>query len=203
MIISTNVGLEIWDGLSDQFNHTLLAQNLQDIDSMFVGFDVSHSGGGSVTGTKLPKRLRTSATVPGSGVQGDLVFLTAAVANTYPANIILRYDGSAWRPIMGLEIHSALPTSGNFAGRVIVLSAAAGSFDAWSIVRYDGSAWGLVGGWSAINTGAGSLNIQGLVQTGDVFINNVNRGFILKDRVTGTNYRLFFTNGNLSFEAVI
>jgi hypothetical protein len=193
MIVSPNIGLEIWDGLADQFNHTLLATNLSDIDAYFVGFDNT---------TKLAKRLRTSATVPGSGVQGDLVFLTAAVADTYPANIILRYDGSAWRPVNHLEIHGSIPTSGNFAGRVVILSAASGSFDAWSIIRYDGSTWGLVGGWSAINTGGGALNIQGLVQTKDAFINDANRGFVLKDRVTGLNYRLFFTNGNLSYEAV-
>lgn len=185
-------GLTVWDLNADQFDHDELATNWDIIDSFWTGFD---------TTSKLPKRIHTTATVPVTGTAGDVVMLTADNGG-YRNYTLLRYDGSNWRPANSMEIQPSVPTSGNFAGRVVILSASSGGFDAWNIIRYDGSAWELIGGWRSINNGAGALNIKGVQQTLDAFISDSARGFVLKDRVTGTNYRLYFTNGNLAFEAV-
>lgn len=192
MARTTTGGLFVWDLSTDPYDHTQLAANWDLVQSYWVGFD---------TTTKLAKRLNTSATVPGSGTLGDIVFLTATNGG-FAANTFLKYDGSAYRPVGGIEIQPAVPVSGNFAGRVVILSAADSGFAAWTIIRYNGTTWDIVGGWSAINNGAGALNIKGVQQAFDAFISDSARGLVLKDRTTGTNYRLYFNNGNMAFEAV-
>lgn len=193
MARTTAAGLYVWDLGTDPYVHSQLAANWDLIQTYWVGFD---------TTSKLPRRLHTTATVPGSGTLGDIVFLTAANGG-YAANSFLKYDGSAWRPIGGsIEIQPTVPVAGLFAGRIVMLSAADSGFAAWSVIRYDGAVWDVVGGWGNINNGAGALNIKGLQSSFDAFISDSARGFILKDRTTGTNYRLFFNNGNLQTEAV-
>lgn len=192
MRTSTNIGLTVWDLEADQFSHTTQAANLDLIDSYFVGFN---------TTTKLAKRLHTTATIPGAATAGDTVMLTAA-AGGFPAWTLIRYDGSAWRPVSHMEIQPTVPATGNFAGRVVILSAADSGFDAWSIIRYDGSAWALVGGWATVNTGGGATNIQGLQQTKDTYISNSARGLVQVDRTTGTKYRLYIDGGVLQTEVV-
>lgn len=193
MARSTSGGLFVWDLSTDVYDHTQLASNWDLIQSYWAGFD---------TTSKLPRRLHTTATVPGSGTLGDIIFLTATNGG-FQANTFLKYDGANWRPVGGgLEIQPTVPTSGNFAGRIIILSAAASGFAAWSVVRYNGTTWDIVGGWSSINNGVGALNINGVTSAFDAFISDSSRGFVLKDRTTGTNYRLFFNNGNLQSEAV-
>jgi len=192
MARTTSGGLFVWDLGSDSYNHTQLAANWDLVQTYWTGFD---------TTSHLPRRLHTVSTVPGSGTLGDIVFLTSTNGG-YQANTFLRYDGANWRPIGGVEIQPAVPTSGNFAGRVVILSATDSGFAAWSIIKYNGTTWDLVGGWSAINTGAGSLNILGVQQAFDAYISDSARGFILKDRTSGTNYRLFIDAGILKTEAV-
>ena len=192
-MITTTRGLTIWDLEADPWDHNQLKANWELVESYWTGFDAT---------TKLPKRIHTTATIPGSAVANDVVMLTADVANTYKANTLIRYDGSAWRPVNHLEIHSSVPTAGLFAGRVVILSAAASGFDAWNIIRYDGSTWELVGGWKGINNGAGATNIKGLQIALDSYISDSARGFVIKDRATGSNYRLFISNGNLQHEVV-
>lgn len=189
---STSKGLTVWDLSTDAYSHAQLAANWDLVDSYWTGFD---------TTTKLPKQLRTSATVPGSGTAGDLVMLTGA-SGGFAAWTILRYDGSAWRPVGPLEILAAVPTLGNFPGRLVILSATDSGFAAWSVIRYDGSAWAIVGGFSNINTGAGSLNISGLQTTGDVYYSSSARGPVMVDRVSGAKYRVFMTSGKMETEVV-
>jgi hypothetical protein len=189
---TTSRGLTVWDLEADNFSHTQMGTNWNLINDYWVGFDAT---------TKLPKKLHTSATVPVTGAANEFVMLTAD-AGGYRANTLLRSDGSAWRPVNHMEIQPAVPTLGNFAGRVVILSAASGAFAAWDIIRWDGTAWALVGGWATINNGAGATNIVGVQTAKDVFVNDSARGYVMKDRGTGTNYRLFFLNGNLAYEAV-
>lgn len=115
---------------------------------------------------------------------------------------LVRYDGSAWRPVNQIEIQPTIPSSGNFPGRVVILSATAGGFPAWSIIRFDGSVWGVVGGWANTSTGTSANNISGLSTSGDIYVTDANRGLVLKDRGTGLTYRLYFRNGNLQYETV-
>lgn len=189
---TTNAGLYLWDLGSDLYNHTQLQANFSTIDAYLAGFN---------TTSKFVQHLHTTATIPGSASLGDVVFLTSA-AGGFAANSIIRYDGSAWRPVSAMEILPAVPSSGNFAGRTVMLSVADSGFAAWAIIRYDGSAWDVVGGWGSINNGAGALNIKGLTSAFDAYISDSARGLVLKDRGTGANYRLYFNNGNLQYEVV-
>lgn len=190
---TTNAGLYLWDLGTDLYNHTQLAANLTVIDGYFAGFDPT---------SKFVKHLHTTATIPGSAALGDVVFLTAAVGG-FPSNTIVRYDGSAWRAV-GYEVLAALPSSGNFAGRLVMLSVAdaTNNFPAYSLVRYDGSAWDYLGLWGKINNGSGATNIKGMQTAFDVFVSDSARGHILKDRATGTNYRLYINNGSVGTEVV-
>lgn len=186
MARTTTKGLFVWDLEGDSFNHTQLAANWDLIDSLL---------GAPATS------IQTLAAVPGSGnFAGRLVMLSAANGG-FPAWQVIRYDGSTWRPI-GYEILPAVPTSGNFAGRVVVLSSAASGFNAWDMIKYDGSAWNIVGGFLNINNGAGATNIKGLQSPLDVYISDSARGFVLKDRISGTTYRLLVNNGSLALETV-
>lgn len=190
---TTNAGLYLWDLGTDLYNHTQLAANLAAIDSYFAGFDAT---------SKFVKHIHTAAAIPGSAALGDVIMLTSA-AGGFPANSIIRYDGSAWR-VVGYEILAALPTLGNFAGRLVMLSAAdaTNNFPAYSLVRYDGSAWDYLGLWGKINNGAGATNIKGMQTAFDNFVSDSARGFVLKDRTSGTNYRLYINNGSLGMEVV-
>jgi hypothetical protein len=189
---TTNAGLFLWDLGTDNYNHTQLQSNFSTIDSYLAGFNAT---------SKFVQHLHTTATIPVTAALGDVVFLTAA-AGGFPANTVIRYDGSAWRPVGSVEVQPSVPVSGLFAGRTVILSSAASGFAAWSIIRYDGTAWDVVGGWGAVNNGAAAGNIKGLQQAFDAYISDSARGFVLKDRTTGTNYRLFINNGNLQSEVV-
>lgn len=184
---TTTKGLTVWDLPTDQFNHDQLAGNWDLINSLL--------------GTPATS-FETVAALPGTGNFAGRIVMLSAANGGYPAWTLVRYDGSAWRPVNQLEIQPTVPASGNFAGRVVVLSAANGGFAAWSIIRYDGSTWQLVGGWASVNTGAGALNINGLQTSGDVLISDSSRGYLIKDRSNGQTYRLYFTNGNLAYESV-
>lgn len=187
----TSKGLYAWDFATDSFNHNQLVANWDLIDSYLVGFD---------TTTKLPKRVQTVTTVPGSGTAGDLCMLTATNGGFQPYTL-LKYDGSNWRPV-GYEIVPAVPISGLFAGRIVILSAASGSFNAWDMIRYDGSTWAIVGGLYSISTGGGALNISGLQSNGDVAFASGNRGVVFPDRTTGQKYRVYIDNGGIFTEKV-
>lgn len=193
MARTTAGGLYVWDLNTDPYDHNQLAANWDLVQSYWVGFDAT---------SKLPRRLHTTATVPVGGTLGDIVFLTAANGG-FQANTFLRYDGAAWRNI-GFEIVPALPTSGNYAGRMVLLSAAdaTNNFPAYSLVRYDGAVWDYTGMYLKINNGAGATNIKGVQAAFDTFISDSARGLVLKDRGTGTNYRLYINNGVLGFEVV-
>jgi hypothetical protein len=176
---TTSRGLYVWDLEGDNFNHDQLAANWDLVDSLL----------GSAA-----QSVQVLSAVPGSGnFAGRLVMLSVADSG-FSAWQMIRYDGSAWRPV-GYEILPTVPVSGNFAGRLVVLSATSGSFAAWSVIRYDGSTWDIVGGWQAVNTGGLATNIQGLQTAKDVYINDSARGFVQVDRVTGTKYRRYFSNG--------
>lgn len=187
MARSTSKGLFVFDLGGDNFSHTQAASNLDLIDSYWIGFDST---------TKLPKRLHTTTTVPGSGTAGDVVMLSAADGG-FSAWTLIRYNGSTWRAI-GYEILPTVPSAGNYAGRIVVLSAADSGFQAWDVIRYDGSLWGIVGGWSQVNAGG----VVGLATTKDIYISDSSFGVVMVDRVSGTKYRLFFRNGTLNQEIV-
>lgn len=191
MARTTSKGLFVWDLTTDTFNHTQLAANWDLLDSYLVGFD---------TTTKLPKRLNTSTTIPGSGTAGDLVMITATTGGYQPYTL-MKYDGSNYRPV-SYEITPTVPSSGNFAGRLVMLSAADSGFNAWDLVRYDGSTWTIVGGLTSVNTGGGALNIQGLATSKDIFYSSGSRGPVFTDRTSGLKYRVYIDNGALMSEKV-
>lgn len=184
---TTSQGLTVWDLPTDQFDHTQMSGNWDLINSLL----------GSPS-----KSVETLSTIPtSSNFAGRTVMLSSTDGGFQPWTLI-RYDGSTWRPVNQIEIQPAVPTLGLFAGRVVILSVANGGFPAWAIIRYDGSAWQIVGGWQTVNTGANPSNISGLSSSGDVYLSNSARGLVLTDRGNGLTYRLYFQNGNLSFEAV-
>lgn len=184
----TPKGLTVWDLETDQFNHTSLSDNLDLIDSL-LGAPTS--------------QIETLAALPTTdNFAGRVVMLSGADGGFQPWTLV-RYDGSTWRPVNQIEIQPAVPSSGNFPGRVVILSAAASGFPAWSIIRFDGGTWNIVGGWASVNTGSNANNISGLSVSGDIYITDSARGLVLKDRSTGTTYRLYFKNGNLQFETVV
>lgn len=184
----TPKGLQVWDLLTDQFDHTMLSQNWDLIDSL-LGTPAS--------------QIATFSTLPTTGNFAGRVIMLSSSDGGFQPWTMLRYDGSSWRPVNQIEIQPAVPTSGNFAGRVVILSAASSGFPAWGIIRYDGGTWQIVGGWQTTNTGGGSNNINGLSTSGDVYITDSARGLVLKDRSNGQTYRLFFGGGNLQFEVVV
>jgi hypothetical protein len=186
MARTTPKGLHVWDLEADPFNHTQLAANWDLIDSLL--------------GTPATS-IQTLAAVPSSGNFAGRTVMLSAANSGFPAWQLIRFDGSAWRAI-GYEILPAVPTVGNFAGRIVVLSAANGGFNAWDMIKYDGSAWNIVGGFLNINNGGGATNIRGLQTPLDVFISDSARGFVVKDRSTGTNYRLTIVSGTLGLEVV-
>jgi hypothetical protein len=186
MARTTTKGLFVWDLEGDSFNHTQLAANWDLIDSL-LGAAASS--------------IQTLAAVPLSGNFAGRLVMLSATNGGFPAWQLIRFDGSAWRPI-GYEILPAVPTLGNFAGRVVVLSLAGSGFNAWDMIKYDGSTWNIVGGFLNINNGSNATNIKGLQSPLDVYISDSARGFILKDRNTGTTYRLYINNGAVGIEAV-
>lgn len=186
MARSTPKGLYVWDLSTDNFNHTQLAANWDLVDSLL---------GSPATS------IQTLSAVPTTGnFAGRLVMLNATDSG-FGAWQLIRYNGSTWQAV-GYEILPAVPTSGNFAGRVVVLSASSGAFNAWDMIKYDGSAWNIVGGFASVNTGAGATNIKGLSNAFDVYISDSARGFVLKDRTTGSTYRLYVNSGALGMELV-
>lgn len=187
MARTTTKGLYVWDLEGDKFNHTQLASNWDTINSLL----------GGATDT-----ITTSATVPSTGNFAGRVIMLTADTGGYTAYTLIRYDGSVFRPVGSMEVSPIVPVTGNYAGRVVILSAAVSGFGAWTIIRYDGSAWELVGGWSKINNGGLSTNIVGVQQSGDVYISDSARGFVMIDRVTGVKRRLYFSSGNLISEVV-
>lgn len=185
MARTTTHGLYVFDLSTDQYNHVQVASNWDTIDGWYG----------------LATHAETLATVPSSGnFAGRLVMLSGADSG-FAAWTLIRYDGAAWRAV-GYEVLPAVPTLSNFPGRVVVLSSASSGFSQWDMIRYDGSAWDRIGGWASVNTGNGATNIKGLQTAFDVYVSDSARGFILKDRVSGTNYRLYMTGGGLAIEAV-
>lgn len=184
----TPKGFYVWDLTTDSFSHSQLAANWDLADSLL---------------DSAPDQLETTATVPTTGnFAGRLVMLTAADSG-FAAWTVLRYDGSAWRPVGPLEILPAVPTQGNFPGRLVVLSAASGGFSPWTVIGYNGTTWGSIGGFGQVNTGGGALNIQGLETDLDVYFSNADRGPVLVDRNTSVKYRLYIEDGKLLHEAVV
>lgn len=183
----TPKGLQVWDLDTDQFDHTMLSGNWDLINDL-LGAPAS--------------QVETLPALPTTGnFAGRVVMLSGSDGGFQPWTLV-RYDGSSWRPVNQIEIQPTIPTSGNFAGRVVILSAASSGFPQWGIVRYDGSSWAIVGGWQTVNTGSGTANISGLQSSGDIYANSTTKGFVIKDRLNGQSYRLFFTNGNLAYEVV-
>ena len=182
-----NFGLYVWDQSSDPYSHTQLAANWATIDSAL---------GSPATS------MEVLSAVPVSGnFAGRLVMLSVANGGWQPWTLI-RFDGSAWRAV-GYEVQPAIPSSGNFAGRIVVLSSSTGGFPAWSTIIYNGSSWNSIGaGWTGVATGSGSLNIQGVQQPGDVFVNNASFGIVLTDRTDGSYRRVFLQSGQLNTEVV-
>lgn len=187
MALTTSKGFFVWNLTTDPFSHTQLAANWELLDTLL---------------SNPPSSVQISTTVPSSGTfAGELVMLSAATSG-FPAWTLIRYDGSNWRAVGPLEILPAVPSSGNYAGRVVVLSSSSGGFSAWNVIIYNGTSWNVIGGFTSVNTGNGSNNIQGLSTTGDVQWATGARGPVLTDRTSGTEYRLYINNGLLYSEVV-
>lgn len=192
---STSKGLTVWNNTSDNFDHTQLAANWDLVDAYWIGFDAT---------TQLPKRITTVSTVPTSATAGDLCMLTAPATSgtaTLPAWSLLRYDGSQWLPVGDVAIQTTIPSSA-FAGQVIVLSNATSEFAKWSVLRFDGTKWDHVGMFGYVDTGTAPNNIKGAQIAGDVYVNTSSRGIVMPDRLTGTLYRVYINNQQLTLEPV-
>jgi hypothetical protein len=188
MRTTPNGGLTVWDLETDEFSHVDMAGNLDAIDTLF-GASSTH--------------FEVSATLPVSNLYTGRIVMLSGASGGFAAYNLVRYDGTAWRPVNQMEIQPAVPTQGNFPGRVVILSNADGGFNAWSVIRFDGASWGIVGGWSSVQTGLSANNIKGLQSNGDVYVSDSGRGLVLTDRQGGATYRIVISGGNLALESVV
>jgi hypothetical protein len=200
MARTTSHGFFVWDLGADSFNHAQLAANWDLAETLFS------RGAQSI-------QLINTLTPGGSGprtplTSGDLAMTSTTVAS-FAAQTLIRYDGSAWRAVAGVEVKSDLPTTENYIGRCILLTANAslGKFLAFDlVVNLDAgnvlASWDLVGPTDRIDNGSGPTNIKGSQVAGDFYINNSARGLVMVDRSSGTKYRLYFSNGDLLSEVV-
>jgi hypothetical protein len=128
MRTTTNLGLTVWDQGTDPFDRNQLAANWDAVDADY-------------TRGRPASSVSPASSLPGSPVEGQLVYLTANNGG-FNAGTIVRYSATGgWKPIGPFEIMSTVPSSGNYAGRLVLLSATASGFPAWSLIRFDGSAW--------------------------------------------------------------
>jgi hypothetical protein len=200
MARTTTHGFFVWDLGADAFNHAQLAANWDLAETLFI---------------RGPQNIQliNTLTPGGSGPRtplssGDLAMTSTAVAS-FAAQTLIRYDGSSWRAVSGVEVKSDLPTTENFIGRLILLTANAslGKFLTMDLVvnvnaGNNLAAWVLVGPTDRIDNGAGATNIKGEQIGGDFYINTSARGLVMVDRSSGTKYRLYFSNGDLLSEVV-
>jgi len=200
MAHTTTHGLYVWDLSADAFNHAQLAANFDLIETLF---------------TRGPQNVQliNTLTPGGSGPRtplssGDIAMTSTTVASFSPQTLI-RYDGSSWRAVAGVEVKSDLTTTENFIGRCILLTsnASGGTYLSGDLVRNTTGGntiadWSLVGPLTRVNTGVGATNISGFQTSGDIYINSASRGLVMIDTATGTKYRLKFTNGDLLSEVV-
>jgi hypothetical protein len=183
---TTSRGFTVFDLSTDQYDHTKVASNWDLADSLLG---------------QSANSVQTLPTLPTSGLfPGELVMLSAA-NSSFPAWTLLRYDGTSWHTV-GYEIQPTVPVSNLYPGRLVLLSAASGAFTAWSLIRYDGTQWDIIGGFQTVSTGTNPNNISGLSFSGDVYLSNSVRGLVIKDRVSGTNYRIYISNGDVGMEIV-
>jgi hypothetical protein len=127
----------VWDQPNDVFNSTDLVENWDAIDASLALPRTSNS---ITQAASLPAGLNNTTD------RGRVVYLTAA-DGSFSAGSIVRWNGSAWANVRGVDVHSSLPASNNYDGRMVLLSAAAGGFAAWTLVRY------LTGSWYIVNQG--------------------------------------------------
>lgn len=128
MRTTSNLGLRIWNNVSDQFSPDDLAHNWDALDADYLR-------------ARPANQAEVLAAVPSSSnFDGRLVYLTASDSG-FPSKTLIRYDGSSWRAVGPFEVLAAVPTLGNYAGRMVLLSGASGGFAAWTLIRYDGSTW--------------------------------------------------------------
>lgn len=193
-------GFYVWDLGADGFSHAQLAANWDLAETLF---------GRGAQGVQLINTLTPGGSGPRTPLaSGDLAMTTTTVGSFRPQTLI-RYDGSAWRAVGGIEVMPDLPTSENFIGRTVLLTANAslGKFLAGDLVRNnDGgnvlASWNLVGPIDRIDNGAGATNIKGAQTSGDIYLSSSARGVVYVDRITGVKYRVFFSNGDMFTEVV-
>lgn len=200
MARTTTHGFYVWDLGADQFNHTQLAANWDLAETLFSR---------GAQGVQLINTLTPGGSGPRTPLaSGDLAMTTTTVGS-FRSQTLIRYDGSSWRAVAGVEVMPDLPTSENFIGRCILLTsdASLGKFKAFDlVVNKDAgnvlASWDLVGPTDRIDNGSGATNIRGTQTDGDHYFNQSGRGPVLIDRTTGTKFRLYFNNGDLYSEVV-
>lgn len=198
MASTTAHGFFVWNLGADAFNHDQLAANWTLAETLF---------------TRGPQNVQLVSALSGGGgprppISGDLA-MTSATVGSFRSQTLIRYDGSSWRAVSGVEVMPDLPTSENFIGRIILLTsnASLGKYLIGDLVRNvdTGSvlaSWSLIGPVDRIDNGAGATNIKGMQTTGDIYISSSARGLVMVDRSTGTKYRLYFSNGDFISEVV-
>jgi hypothetical protein len=200
MARTTTHGFFVWDLGADPFNHAQLAANWDLAETLFSR---------GAQGVQLVNTLTPGGSGPRTPLaSGDLAMTTTTVGSFRPQTLI-RYDGSTWRAVAGVEVMPDLPTSENFTGRCILLTSNAGlgkflAFDL--VVNLDAgnilASWDLVGPTDRIDNGAGATNIKGMQTGGDLYFSSSGRGPVWIDRTTGTKYRVYFNNGDMISEVV-
>ena len=193
-------GFFVWDLGADPFNHSQLAANWVLAETLFTR---------GPQNIQLVNTLTPGGTGPRTPLASGDIAMTSTTVGSFRPQTLIRYDGSTWRAVAGVEVMPDLPTSENFAGRVILLTANAslGKYLAWDlVVNLDAgntiTSWDLVGPTDRINNGSGATNIKGSQMDGDLYFNASGRGPVFIDRTTGTKYRLYFNNGDLYSEVV-
>lgn len=194
MATTTPKGFKVWNLETDPFDHDELAANWNLLDTLL---------------DTPPRKVRLVTTLtPGTGgplnppVAGDLV-MTSATVSTFEPFTLLRYNGTNWHTINGVEIKATVPLADNWAGRLVLLTGADNGFAAGDLIRNTNGgnvigSWVLVSPLANYNVGG----ISGLQATGDIYFSNSVRGPVLVDRITGTKYRLYFSSGGLYSEVV-
>lgn len=144
----------VWDQNNDVFDSTQLASNWDAIDAQLAQPRTTNA----ITQiASLPTGLNNTTD------RGKLYYLTATDQG-FPTGTIVRWGGSAWNDVKGVELLSTLPSSNNFDGRLVLLTAANGGFSAWTLVRY------LTGSWYQVNQG---IEIVGSVPVSNNFAGRV------------------------------
>lgn len=124
----------VWDQNGDTFDHNQLVANWDAIDNQL---------GQPRTSNSITQASSLTIGLNNTTDRGKILYLTAPDGG-YPTGTIVRWNGTTWNDIKGVELLTGVPASNNYDGRMVLLTASSGGFSAWTLVRYQGGTWFVV-----------------------------------------------------------